>query len=265
MSQLNGKIALILGASSDPGMGSTIARRFIEQGATVLIAARNETALRSVATTLDCDWARCDITRRSDIEALIQTTLARHGKIDIAVNAAAFGYSKPFEDNTDEELDEVHRVLFRGPFVFLQALVKAMPTGGSIIMLSSAVATLGFDHHAAYAGAKAGIEQVVRCVANEYGVRNLRVNSIAPGLTDTGMTRGYTDIPGVVQAFAREYPLGRIGTSEDIAEAALFLAGDGCFMTGQTLQVNGGLTLRRNPTFGEIEASINQAATQSQT
>jgi len=86
------------------------------------------------------------------------------------------------------------------------------------------------------------------------------VNSIAPGLTSTPMTEKEVQIPGLEEAFLKEYPLGRIGTTQDVADAALWLAGDECFMTGQVLQVNGGLTLRRNPTQREISASMKAHA-----
>jgi NAD(P)-dependent dehydrogenase (short-subunit alcohol dehydrogenase family) len=88
----------------------------------------------------------------------------------------------------------------------------------------------------------------------------VRVNSIAPGLTSTPMTERDVKIPGLEEAFLKEYPLGRIGTTQDVADAALWLAGDECFMTGQVLQVNGGLTLRRNPTQKEISASLRAHA-----
>lgn len=259
MGQLNNKIAVVLGASSTPGMGSEIARLFAKEGATVLVAARSEELLRELAQEIDGSYLACDLNLDGDMSRLAATTLERYGRIDIAVNAAAVGFSKPFLENTGEELDKVYRTLIKGPFQFLQSMVKAMQQGGSIINLSSAIAHIGYDDQAAYGAAKSAIEHVVRAVANEFGACGIRVNSIAPGLTDSGMTQGFVHLPGVAEAFAREYPLGRIGTCEDVAQAALFLAGNGCFMTGQTLQVNGGLTLRRNPTSAEVLAAMSQA------
>jgi NAD(P)-dependent dehydrogenase (short-subunit alcohol dehydrogenase family) len=96
-------------------------------------------------------------------------------------------------------------------------------------------------------------------VANEFGAHGIRANSISPGLTATPMTAGAQQTPGLFDAFTSCYPLGRIGTSDDIAEAAVWLASDACFMTGQNLQVNGGLTLRRNPNRDEIQASVMRA------
>jgi NAD(P)-dependent dehydrogenase (short-subunit alcohol dehydrogenase family) len=91
----------------------------------------------------------------------------------------------------------------------------------------------------------------------------VRVNAIAPGLTGTPLTGAEMQLPGLQEAFLREYPLGRIGTTQDVADAALWLAGDECFMTGQVLQVNGGLTLRRNPSPREINASMREMAAQA--
>jgi 2-hydroxycyclohexanecarboxyl-CoA dehydrogenase len=134
-----------------------------------------------------------------------------------------------------------------------------MDDGGSLMQISSATATIMLNDHAAYMGTKAGTDHVLRCVANEFGARGIRANSISPGLTDTPMTAGAKATPGVYEAFTDCYPLGRVGTSEDIAAAAVWLASDECFMTGQNLQVNGGLTLRRNPTRDEINASVMAA------
>jgi NAD(P)-dependent dehydrogenase (short-subunit alcohol dehydrogenase family) len=131
--------------------------------------------------------------------------------------------------------------------------------GGSIIQISSATATIMLNDHAAYMGSKAGTDHVVRCVAHEFGAVGIRANSISPGLTDTPMTAEAKTVPGLFEAFRAGYPLGRWGTSEDIAAAAVWLASDECFMTGENLQVNGGLTLRRNPTREEIAASVGVA------
>jgi NAD(P)-dependent dehydrogenase (short-subunit alcohol dehydrogenase family) len=115
-----------------------------------------------------------------------------------------------------------------------------------------------FENHAAYMGAKAGMNHVTRAVANEFGARGIRANIISPGLTVTPMLDGFL-APGTTDAFVKEYPLGRLATVEDVADAALFVASDECFMTGQTFQVNGGLTLRRNPTAAEIQAAVRAA------
>ena len=155
---------------------------------------------------------------------------------------------------------------FKGPYQFMQLLVGVMSNPSSIIQISSATATILVGNHHAYIGTKAGIDHVVRGVADEYGAKGIRVNSISPGLTASPMAAPHLETPGLLDAFLKNYPLGRLNTSEDIAAAAVFLGSDECYMTGQNLQVNGGLTLRRNPLPSEIEESVMaaMAATQAE-
>jgi 2-hydroxycyclohexanecarboxyl-CoA dehydrogenase len=123
---------------------------------------------------------------------------------------------------------------------------------GSIIQISSATANIMLDDHAAYMGTKAGTDHLVRCVANQYGSKGIRANSISPGLTATPMTAEPLKSAALLAEYESCYPLVRIGTSEDVAAAATFLASDECFMTGENLQVNGGLCLHRNPLGTEL-------------
>ena len=194
--------------------------------------------------------------RTSDIDALVAFAHQRHGHVDVGINCTGWGLLKPFEETTEDDLQRMMDLQFKGPFQFMQSLVKVMGQGGSIIMVSSATATIMLEHHAAYMGTKAGIDHVVRCVANEYGHKGIRANSISPGVTETPMAGDSLKVPEIRRAFEVEYPLGRIGTVDDIANAALWLASDDCFMSGQNLQVNGGLTLRRNPTMAEMGAAF---------
>ncbi|MCG8443113.1 MAG: SDR family oxidoreductase [Caulobacterales bacterium] len=258
---LSGKVAVVLGAAGRDNMGQVIARRFRDEGAKVIVAGRHEDELSRLASELGGGYGLCDITSRSDVLGLVETARSRHGGVDIAVNATGWGLLKRFEETTEDDLDAMLALQFKGPFFFFQAMARGMTErgGGSIIQISSATATIMLNHHAAYMGTKAGIDHVVRCVANEYGRHGVRANSISPGFTRTPMTRDAASLPGMEEAFVKEYPLGRIGTSEDVAAAAVFLASDECFMTGENLQVNGGLTLRRNPTQPEIQASLAAA------
>jgi 2-hydroxycyclohexanecarboxyl-CoA dehydrogenase len=256
MGRLQGKGAVVLGAAGAGNMGQVIARRFADEGARVLVAGRKDEELARFAKEIGGEWAHCDITKRDEVFALADSARAKLGGLHIGVNATGWGLLKPFLDTTHEELEAMTALQFIGPYMFFQAMIGAMDQGGSLIQISSATATIMLNDHAAYMGAKAGTDHVLRCVANEFGARGIRANSISPGLTDTPMTAGAKQTPGVYEAFASAYPLGRIGTSDDIAAAAVWLASDECFMTGQNLQVNGGLTLRRNPTREEITASV---------
>ena len=259
MGRLAGKSAVVLGAAGRDNMGQVIARRFMAEGAKVLVAGRNRAELDRFAGETGAKSAECDITSRADVVALAETAKTALGGADVAVNATGWGLLKPFLDTTEDELRRMSDLQFVGPFLFMQAMIGAMEKGGSLIQISSATATIMLNDHAAYMGTKAGIDHVVRCVANEFGARGIRANSISPGLTDTPMTAGAKATPGVFDAFAQAYPMGRIGTSDDIAAAAVWLASDECFMTGQNLQVNGGLTLRRNPNRDEIQGAVMKA------
>lgn len=250
MPGVSGKVVIVLGASG--GMGEVLARRFAREGAKVMVGGRNVDVLKALAADINGDYACCDITRQKDIEGLVTATVERFDRVDVAINATGFGLLKPFLDTTPEELEHMAAVQFIGPFQFMQELIKVMKGGGSIIQISSATATIMLENHAAYMGTKAGIDHVVRCVANEFGEHGIRANSISPGLTNTPMAAMAFQSEAVVELFRKEYPMGRIGTAEDIAEAAVWLASDECFMTGQNLQINGGLTLRRNPRINEM-------------
>ncbi|AZI35705.1 putative oxidoreductase [Caenibius tardaugens NBRC 16725] len=264
MAGLAGKTAIVLGASSPDNMGQYIARRFLADGARVLVAGRKADVLEAFAAETGCAWTACDITDTASLTALADTAMQRFGGIDIAVNATGWGLLKPFLETTHDELVAITALQYVGPFEFCQAMIRKMARstggrGGSIIQISSATATIMLNDHAAYMGTKAGTDHVIRCVAHEFGHEGIRANSISPGLTDTPMNAEAKEVPGLFDAFLAAYPLGRIGTSEDVAVAAAFLASDECFMTGENLQVNGGLTLRRNPTRDEIAASVARA------
>jgi NAD(P)-dependent dehydrogenase (short-subunit alcohol dehydrogenase family) len=260
MGRIEGKVAVVLGVA--PGnMGFAIAHRFIAEGARVMVAGRRPAALAEAAQALGAASAVCDITSQGDIERLLQATLEQFGRVDIGVNATGWGLLKPFTETTREDLEQMAAVQFVGPFQFLQALVKAMAHGGSIIEISSVTATIMMDNHAAYMGTKAGMDHVIRCVAHEFGAQGIRANSISPGGTaDTPMSGGGLHFAAVAELYKREIPLQRAGLAEDIANAALWLASDeSAFVTGQNLQVSGGQTLRRNPSLQEVLAAFGGA------
>lgn len=257
MARLAGKVAVVMGATRAGNMGQAIAQRLLEEGATVIVSGRGKAGLDAFAAETGATAMPCDVTSRAQIQALADATIERHGRIDIAVNAAAIGFLAKFEEETEEQIDSMLSIIFKGGLFFMQVMVGALRQagGGAIINISSAVADIMSDDHCSYMGAKAALNHMTRFVAFDYGKHGIRANILSPGLTITPML-GDFNLPGMAEAFAKEYPLGRITTVEDIANAALFMASDECFMTGQTFHVTGGLTLRRNPTTEEIMASI---------
>ncbi|HEX8755551.1 MAG TPA: SDR family oxidoreductase [Steroidobacteraceae bacterium] len=261
MKRVADKVAVVLGAAARDNMGQAIARRLAQEGARVVVGGRHEEPLREIAAEIGGRFALCDITRKGDVQALAQCAADAFGKVDIAINCTGLGLIAKILETTEEQIDRLMDLQFKGSFFFLQVFCEtiARSGGGSVVLTSSASVRALLFHHAAYIGTKAGSEALARCFANEFGSRGVRVNCIAPGLTATPMTSREVAMPGLEEAFVREYPLARIGTVKDVADAVLWLAGEECFMTGETLQVNGGLTLRRNPLPREINASLAAA------
>ena len=261
MGRINGKVAIVLGAAGDGNMGQVIARRFSSEGARVIVAGRREAPLRALAQELGGDHFVCDITRTEEMGALARYAVDRAGRLDVAVNCTGWAPMTKLLEVKEPELDKLCALQIKGVYFFLQSMVAQMAIGGggSIVQMSSASAYALLYNHAAYIATKSAGDALVRCFANEFGIKGVRVNSIAPGLTASPMTAHEMQLPGLQEAFLKEYPLGRIGTAADIANAALWLASDESFLTGQVLQINGGLTLRRNPTPREINASLKAA------
>lgn len=254
--RLEGKRTLVLGAA--PGnIGATIAAQFVAEGARVAVAGRRAGAIQALASEIGATALVCDITDAPSIDQLVEDAAVRLGGIDIGVNSTGWGLLKPFLDTDEDDLQRMAAIQFIGPFRFFQALVRAMQEGGSIIQISSVTATIMMENHAAYMGTKAGMDHIVRCIANEFGARGIRANSIAPGGTaDAPMSGGGLLSPAVRALYEREIPLRRPGVSKDVADAAVWLASDeASFVTGQTLHVSGGQTLRRNPSLAELYAA----------
>ena len=256
MKRLADKVAVVLGAGGKENMGQAIARRFADEGARVVVSGRSAGPIEDLAREIRGIAMQCDIRSRASIEALARAAIERVGRIDVAVDCAGANLPVPFLETTEEQLQYLFDLQFKGPFQFLQVMVEAMTGGGSIIQISSAAGTILLDDYAAYRGTKAGIDQVVRSVADEFGARGIRVNSISPGAVRTPMTQGLWDYPAAVDLFERTSPLGRTATVDEIAAAALWLAEDECFMTGENLHVSGGLLLRKNPSKAEVERAM---------
>lgn len=259
MPALQGKRAVVIGAAGAGNLGQTLALRLAAEGAAVTVAGRRRQPLAELAAGIGGHAVLADITRTKDNEALAEAAVERMGGIDIAVNCTGWGLLVPFLETTRDQLEQMTRLQFIGPFEFFQSMLRRMADGGSLVQVSSATARIMMDDHAAYMGTKAGTDHVIRCIANEFGARGIRANSVSPGFTASPMTGRAAGNPAVVGAFAREYPLGRVGTLEDTVEAIVWLCTDACFLTGENIQVNGGLTLRRNPTNAEIVSAVRAA------
>lgn len=257
--RLAGKNAAVIGAATKDNMGQIVARAFAKEGAKVTVVGRHQDVLEALAADIGGTAVVGDITKKADMEAVAASA---GGPFHIAVNCTGNGLLAPLLETTEEQLDMISALQFKGVYFFMQAFAAHMKDhgqGGSIIQTSSATTECVIDNHAAYIATKAAGDSLVQCFANEFGEFGIKVNSTVPGLTATPMAAGAVATPGLEAAFQKEYPLGRIGTADDIANACVFLASDESFITGQKIQTNGGLTLRRNPTAAEIGTYVAEA------
>jgi NAD(P)-dependent dehydrogenase (short-subunit alcohol dehydrogenase family) len=252
MKSLADSKALVMGASSPAGIGAAIAAALKAEGAEVLVSARRKDALASVAASLGVQHHPCDITSAQSVSELYAWIDEQFGGLDTAVFSTGLNHFTPIRDFDPEAAMPCLQTQFIGGLTFIRESAARMPNGGSIIMLSSLTASRPAYGTSVYAGSKAALEQITRVAALEYAEQGIRVNGLAPGMTRTEMTDGMFRNPNLERAVLEEIPLGRMGTSEDIARAAVFLADPACFMTGETLSISGGAELRRIPTLKEI-------------
>jgi NAD(P)-dependent dehydrogenase (short-subunit alcohol dehydrogenase family) len=247
MSALEGKVAVVLGASTRNGIGAAIARSFARAGARVIISARGLKGAEEVAREVNGMAVSCDVTNENDVQTLIGAAVSTYGGLHVGVDVAGAHASEAVEAITRETLIRIFDVNVVGSAFFIKHCAAAMNAGGSIIIVSSHAAQLSTPRVAPYACSKAAQERLVEIAALEYGARGIRVNSLSPSILSTSMSDPLLKAPGMRQAYEKETPLGRLATVEDVAAGALYLAGDDCCTTGDRIRVGGGVHLRRFP------------------
>jgi NAD(P)-dependent dehydrogenase (short-subunit alcohol dehydrogenase family) len=263
MGQLDGKTAVIVGAASPGNMGQTIARLFAREGARVMVAGRKEAPLAELASEIGGAYALCDLASHAEVNALADKARDTFGRVDIAINTTGWALLVSLLETTQEQLDQIVDLQFKGVHHFLQAFVRIMseqqPTGGSLISLSSATTKALITNHAAYIGTKRGSEALIECVANDYGHLGIKANTVSPAFTESPMTAQGFATPGLVDAFLPRYPMGRLNTVDDVAHACLWLCSDNAYVTGANIHPNGGLVMRGNPQASDVAASVGAA------
>jgi len=247
MFRLDGKVAIVTGASS--GLGVAFAQALAEAGADVVLGARRVDRLEETAQLVR-DAGRRVLTVATDVgdpaqcQALVDATMAEFGQVDVLVNNAGIGTAVPATRETPDQFRSVIDINLNGCYWMAQACGRVMAPGSSIINISSVLAltTAGLPQ-AAYAASKAGLIGLTRDLANQWtGRKGIRVNAIAPGFFDSEMTQQYP--PGYLDAMAPRIPAGRKGDPRELAAAVIFLAAPaGGYVTGQTIPVDGGLTI----------------------
>jgi len=250
MKRFAGKVAIVTGAAS--GIGRAAARRLAEEGAAVVIADLNAQGAADVATAISEGGGQAlaqevDVTDAPAIKRMTEHAHEKFGTVDILVSNAGWDRAGPFAD-TDEELwDRVIAINYRGHLATCHAVLPYMQAqgGGRIVTVASDAGRVGSSGEVVYSGAKGAVIAFTKGLAREVARHGINVNCVAPGLVDTPLLAGIAEgHEKLIDAIVRSIPLRRTGTPEEIAAAICFFASpDAAYITGQTLSVNGGLTM----------------------
>lgn len=239
---LAGLVAIVTGAGT--GIGRATAMLMAQAGADVILAGRRQEALDDTAARIKAAGGTClsvstDVRQEDAIQALVDATLERAGKIDIVVNNAGGANILPLQDMETWRLDNMIALNLRGPFMLTRAAGRHMMAsgGGAFVNFSSVAGVQGMHNASTYGAAKSGVHMFTRIVAAEWGRYNIRANCIAPAFIASDGAIGN----GGFEEMAANIPLRRVGTPDDVARLALFLASDAAsFISGQTISIDGG-------------------------
>jgi NAD(P)-dependent dehydrogenase (short-subunit alcohol dehydrogenase family) len=252
--RLKGKVAIITGAAS--GIGRATAIVFAREGARVVVADIQELSRLPTETPSTVEVIRAaggeavvvktDVTQRAEVEAMVDETLRRYGRVDLLVNNAGIFVRNPITEVSDDEWEDVMNLNLRGYFYTCRRVIPEMlkQGGGKIVNLSSIHGLRGTGTATTYCASKGAVENLTRQLAVEYGPRYIYVNAIAPGTIKTAMSKPFRDNPDLLADYERHTLLPRLGEPEDVANCALFLASrESDFVHGHTLVCDGGWTI----------------------
>jgi NAD(P)-dependent dehydrogenase (short-subunit alcohol dehydrogenase family) len=243
------QVVLITGALT--GIGRAAAFAFAKTGAKVVVSGRRDEVGQELAKELrscgaEAEFINADVRKESDVSNLIDKTVARFGRLDVAVNnAATEGAVGPITDQTAETFNQTFETNVLGVVLSMKHEVRAMQAqgSGSIINISSTYGHRGAAYASIYVGAKHAVEGITKSVALELAKSGIRVNAVAPGPTDTGMLTRFTGTAENKAALVKQVPLDRLGLSEEVADGIVFIASNGAkWITGEVLNVDGGMT-----------------------
>ncbi len=246
MSRLAGKIAVVTGGNS--GIGLATAKRFVEEGAYVFITGRRQPELDKAVKEIgrNVRAVQGDVTRIEDLDRLFAIVAEEKGHLDVLVANSGMIEQKALGDVTQDHYERTFDVNARGPLFTVQKAVPLMKKGGSIILVGSIAAYMGFPAHGTYSATKAAVRSYARTWTAEFKGNGIRVNTLSPGPIDTPIMDSQAatkeEADAVRAHFASVIPFGRLGRPEEVANAALFLASDeSSFVAGIDLSVDGGM------------------------
>ncbi|MBW7921655.1 MAG: SDR family oxidoreductase [Rubellimicrobium sp.] len=248
--RLEGKVAVVIGAAG--GIGRGVAERFAEEGARVLIGDGKEAEGRATAAAIGGDFLPVDVSRYDDVQALVDLALERYGRLDVAVQNAGIYPWQLIEDTTPDDWDRVLGVNLKGCFNVARAALAPMKAqrAGRILFTSSITGPrVTGPGHGHYAASKAGINGLIRAAALEYSAWGITVNGVEPGNILTEAIKEHRGADYIAD-MEQSIPLGRLGSTRDVANAFLFLASDDAsYITGTTIIVDGGQILPEGNDF----------------
>ncbi len=250
MARLEGKVCLVTGAASNPGLGYATVQLFAREGAKLVISDIDEAGLAACADAAREAGAevlafRQDVTSEEGWDNAVDRALEQFGRLDVLVNNAGIAVLKPLEEFSLQDYERQMAVNMTSVFLGSRAAARAMRKtgGGSIVNMSSVAGLVGVPGVSAYAASKGGVRLFSKTIAIEYARQNIRCNSVHPGLIDTNMQQvAQRDNPGQYDVLNESVPVGRMGRPEEVAQCVLFLASDdSSYVTGTELVVDGGL------------------------
>jgi len=239
--RLKGKVAVITGAAQ--GIGKAIAERFIEEGATVFLSDINAAKLEQTASELNCRFKAADAAVKSQIADLVAAVIEAHGQLDIAVNNAGIIHAAELLDLKEEDFDRVMAVNLKSALLLTQEAARHMVPRrtGSIINMSSVNAVFAIANQVPYSVSKGGVNQLTKVTAISLSKHNVRVNGVGPGTIDTAIAAAVIPDAEAEKRVMSRTPLGRRGTTAEVASVVAFLASDDAsYVTGQTIYPDGG-------------------------
>lgn len=245
---LSGRVALVTGGNS--GIGEAMAQALAAAGARVVLVARREAELKAACDRIaepDADYLPCDLSDRVALTSCAATVLARHGRVDILVNAAGINPRRPFMENSDAEWDRTIAINLSAPFFLTRHLAPQMKDRGwgRIINIASLQSQRAFADSAPYGATKGGVVQLTRAIAEAWSPYGITCNAIAPGFFKTALTAVVYADPRKLAANAAQTMIGRNGELADCHGLAVFLASEASsYITGQTIFLDGGFSAK---------------------